>query len=300
MTKNRTLEIRHLRAFVTVAEQGSLRRAAEKLNISQPPLGRQIKFLEEELSVDLFERTNKGLRMTLAGREFMSHAKDILQRSEGAIEQVRLVNEGRLGKLTIRYTDDFTYGLLPALISKFCSRHPDISLSLELSYSKQIIPDVLSGAVDIGFVLAPLPADANALSAHQIGSLQLELAVPASHQHISYSGINLRQFASETFIAASIHPDSGFYIRTLSLFQNAGINPHVIEGIWPGEMIVNFVEAGLGVAIVTRGAIPAGRSGVRLSPILDEGACVELLAIWRGTARERATVKLFLDEMGAS
>ncbi|MEO0399465.1 MAG: LysR family transcriptional regulator [Pseudomonadota bacterium] len=300
MTSETIMDTRRLRAFLAVAEAGSLRSAAERLNISQPPLGRQIKLLEEDLSVALFERTNKGLRLTNAGDELLIHARDILQRGAEAADQVRSVGEGRLGRLTIQYTDDFAYGFLPRLTSAFQKMNPGLSLSLELSYGRQIVPEALAGGVDVGFVLAPLPADARTLQMRKIDSLPLSLAVPLDHRLADAEQVSLKDCAGETFIASAIHPESGFYMKILSLFQNADIRPSTIESVWPGDMIANYVSEGLGVAIVTHGAVSERRSDVTLKPLADDGATIERLAVWRPAAAERPSVRRFLAYLSAA
>src|SRR5437016_14680553 len=116
------MELRHLRYFVAVAEAENVSRAALKLHVSQPGLSRQIRDLEEELGFLLFERSAKSVRLTEAGRVFLTEARAVLQRVEDAVKAARAVAAGGRGELNVGYAPSLTARILPATLRAFQSR----------------------------------------------------------------------------------------------------------------------------------------------------------------------------------
>jgi DNA-binding transcriptional LysR family regulator len=287
------IEIRHLRYFLAVADSRSLRRAAEHLNISQPPLGRQITQLEEEIGVRLFARSTSGVVLTEAGQELLVHARDIIERMATAAAATRMAGLGMAGLLSIGYVDDFLSGILPTTLNVFKSRFDRVVLHVELLPAEPVLRGVLDGKLDIGFVPLPLPANASGLALAAFRPLPLVTVLPAGHRYAGREELSLAELNDETWIWATTRPDSGFYQQIAALFHRARISPRILSGFWPSDMMVNFVAGGHGIGLLTRESISPNRSDVTFVPLIDQGAEINLAMVWRDD-RMRNTLRSFL------
>lgn len=288
------IELRHLRYFVAVAECGSLRRAAERLNISQPPLGRQIQQLETELGIRLFDRGSRGLTITEAGRELLDRSRDLMTNLEYAFEQVDEVAKGLGGSVVIEYTDDFLYGLLPRALGRFINANPTVNLSLELAYGATIAENVLAGKTDVGFLAAPLPAHARGLVMRSFYPLPLVVAVPADHRLADREAVHLFELADETFLCSEIQPTNGFYVQVVSLLRSTLTAPRIRSAMWPSVLMLNLAAQGTaaGVVLLCRDAAPPSPPGVRILNLLDAGASVKRCMIWREGSVRNSVARL--------
>src|SRR5262245_47380237 len=124
------MELRHLRYFVAIAEEQNITRAADRLHVSQPPLSRQLRDLEAEFGVPLFVRSPKSVRLTEAGRLFLTEARAVIARAEEAILAVRAVANGRRGEIHLGYAPSLTVDLLPRALRAYQEQHPGIQVTL--------------------------------------------------------------------------------------------------------------------------------------------------------------------------
>jgi DNA-binding transcriptional LysR family regulator len=275
------LDFNHLRYFIQVAEAGSLRQAAEKLNVSQPPLGRKISNLEYELGTKLFERRANGVELTEAGREFLVHARDMVSRLSNAADATSMASMGLMGSLSVGYVDDFLFGILPRALTAFKTQHDSVSLRVDMMGAQPIIDKVMRGDLDIGFVPLPLPADASGLAIAQFKPLPLVVVAPRDHPMAERESVSISDFRDETWIWATTLPTSGFYQQIAGLFHRAQISPRIMSGLYPSEMIVHFIAAGQGVGLMTRDSVSAGRGDIVMLPLADRNAAIDLAMIWR-------------------
>ena len=145
------MELRHIRYFVAVAEELHFRRAAERLRISQPPLSLQIRELERELGAVLFERSRQKVALTLAGRCFLQHARQILEDVKSATNSVRRAADGEIGELRIAFTQSFEFlPLLPETIHRFRARFPEVTFALRQMASAEQLAAVVNRTIDMG------------------------------------------------------------------------------------------------------------------------------------------------------
>ncbi len=151
------MELQQLRLFVTVAEEGHLTRAAERLFTSQPAVSAQLKALEEDLGVSLFDRTPKGMKLTPEGRELLSLAKKTLMVSEAILTKARTIKGEVFGQLSIGTNSDFGYLQVPHLMNQMRERFPNIQLSFSNSMSPDILQDIRKGVLDSGFFFGHCP-----------------------------------------------------------------------------------------------------------------------------------------------
>lgn len=291
------LDIRQLRYFIAVAEEGSLRRAAERLHISQPPLGRQIQQIEAEVRAKLFTRTRSGVEITPFGTELLHHAYRIVQNLELAASQIAEVAEGLIGNIGIRFADEFLHSDLATVITGFKALYPDIGVRTDTGDSTQILHDLNAGKIDVGFSLFPLPATATNVRARLLAPLKLVVAVPSDHRLADRETIHLKEVGDETFICGNVTALMPFYIHVLSLFRQAGIAPRFMTDMTPQEFKLDLVAAGLGIAFTVWQPNRPPHPRIRFLRLLDHGAELENGVIWRDVAMERKSVALFLHHV---
>lgn len=274
------LDLTHLRSFVAVATELHFGRAARRLNMTQPPLSRQIRLLEEELGLRLLERTSHAVALTPAGRVFLPEARALLGAAEEAAQVARrAAARPGAGTLTIGFIGAATYDFLPRTVTAAREALPATALTLREMPSRAQVDALLLGELDLALVrpVGPAPGLQSALVMRE----DLALALPQDHRLASRTRIGLAALKGESFIGYS--PD-GPYMRALlsDAFRATGIQPRVVQAMAHAQAILSLVSAGMGVAIVPAGAQRACFSNVVFRPIrLPSGAIVELHAMWR-------------------
>src|SRR5919106_428717 len=150
------MELRHLRYFIAVAEQLNFRRAAEQLHVAQPPLSKQIRDLEDELGVQLFQRSKRRVQLTEVGRVFLGEARETLNQAEQAARAARRANCGEIGRLIVGFVMSATCSVLPDVVRMFRKRYPGVELVMEESSTGQAIEDLHSRRLHVAFVRQPV------------------------------------------------------------------------------------------------------------------------------------------------
>ncbi|MEO0400255.1 MAG: LysR family transcriptional regulator [Pseudomonadota bacterium] len=288
-------DIKHLRYFVAVAEEGSFRKAADRLNISQPPLGRQIQKLENELGALLFERTRHGVVLTASGAELLVHARRILENCHQAAAQVSLVNSGLVGSLNCSFADEFAYGALTPFLVEFHDKFPDIELQTRMESSTEIVASVEAGVCDVGFVFFPLPATASGIEIEIAPPMPLIVAVNDRHPLADQQAASIADFRNDTILCGDVTALTPFMLQVTSLFKKAKVAPRLLKGITPMEFRLDMVAAGAGVVITTPQRRRPNNDSVRYIDLVDDGAAVSGGVIWRRGADRRQSVGLFLE-----
>ncbi len=150
------MELRQLRSFVAVAEELHFRRAAEQLHLSQPSVSQQVRTLEDELGVQLFDRNRRGVALTPAGAALLDDARDVLARAARAAERAREAGSGSRGRLRLSLTRSLTGGLAGAIVEAFRARYPDVALELSVGNTILHAEQLRHGLIDVAFVRPPL------------------------------------------------------------------------------------------------------------------------------------------------
>ncbi len=197
------MELRHIRYFLTVAEEGSFTRAAEKLCIAQPPLSRQIRDLEEELNTPLFIRKARGLALTEAGERFMQYASRIRQLADQSVEDIKEMNEGLSGTLYLATVEGYAPALFAKWIAAFKERYPQVEYELWNGNSDDVVKRILSGLSDIGVITAPY--DEEGLQGRIIYEEPWVAIIPADHPLAMEEGdsVELKKLAPYQLIIPS-------------------------------------------------------------------------------------------------
>jgi len=261
------MELRHLRYFVTVAELGSISRAATKLFIAQPPLSAQIKQLEEEVGASLLVRLPRGVQLTPAGLSFLEDARAVLARAEQAIVRAREQQVGQRSTLRIGLMPSATQSLLPTLIRRFESAGLNLQIEAqERVPSTKQLQALRNAEIDIGFI-RPAQSNPQPEWVAEINDPYC-LALPERHPLAQTQAVlPLPSLASEVFVAFSRFAESDYYDQTTALCEEAGFTPDVRHTATQFMSVLTMVACGLGVAIVPASCALLLPQHVRLRPL---------------------------------
>jgi DNA-binding transcriptional LysR family regulator len=289
--KDTTMELRHLRYFVTVAHEGHITRAAEKLHIAQPPLSQQIKALEAEIGAPLFVRHPRGVALTDAGRSFLGDAEAILASVGNAAQRARRTARGETGRIAVGFTTSAPFHPLVArAIREFRSARPDVSFVLEESSSGDLLAGLREERLDIAFIRSGV-ADPEGLAVHPLLQEEMAAALPARHRLARRPSLALKELANETFILYRRPDGRGLYDVIIAACAAAGFSPHVGQEAPRIVSTLNLVAAGLGVTIVPASLSRLPLEGVTYRPLRGRPALkVPLSLASRRDERSAATL----------
>jgi DNA-binding transcriptional LysR family regulator len=250
------MELRHLRYFVAVAEEGHITRAAERLGMQQPPLSQQIKAIERELDVQLFRRKPRGVELTDAGRAFLLDALAVLARLDRGIETARRTARGEQGRicLGVTYTGPF-HPFVPRVICAFRKAYPMVAITLEEGDSNALVEHLCNERIDAAFIRTP-PAEAEGLVVSALLEEELVVALPEGHvlaqggEKRGDAAVPLKALAGETFIVWGGPQGMGLYAHVMAACHAAGFNPRLGHESLRLASTLNLVAVGLGISIV--------------------------------------------------
>ena len=275
-------ELSHLRCFVAVAEELHFGRAAARLNLTQPPLSRQIQLLEHVLGVRLLERTSRSVLLTRSGQNFLPEARRVLRLAEGAALAARRTASGEAGTITLGFTAASGYDFLPRLIKAFRAEAPDIDLVLKEMVSTDQVESLTAGRIEVGLVRPPF--NRRELQSLCVVREPLLLAAPEDHPLAIAAEVRLADLDRQPMVTYSPYEARYFYDLLATLFASAAITPRYVQHISQVHSILGLVKAGIGLALVPQAARNLGFGGVVLRPLaLETPSIVELHAIWRPT-----------------
>jgi DNA-binding transcriptional LysR family regulator len=250
------MELRHLRYFLVVAEEQHFTRAAERLNMQQPPLSHQIRLLEQELGFELFRRHPKGAALTAGGLVFVEEAKNILHRVEQAAKRAGRAAKGFEGALSIGFTSSAAaHPLIPGIIRAYRAAYPGVHLELSEGNAAELTEGVDNGTVNIAFLRQPVsrPRNVNFLP---LLEEEMLLVLPIGHRLAPKplkSGmpvVSLKSLADEEFILVRRHGAPGLYSDLIDACENAGFTPKIALEVERMLTNISLVAAGAGVSVV--------------------------------------------------
>ncbi len=247
---SRPFELNQLRYFVAVAEELNFRRAARRLNITQPPLSRHINLLEDAIGVRLFDRTNRSVRLTAAGERFLFDAIDILKRSEAAALFARQTERGESGSLVLGFVPSATLDVIPRIVLRAREEMPGLSLTLREMMSFEQVEGLMAGSLEIG--LTRLPGRTPNLILRKVWSEPFVLAIPRDHPLATKPDLVIEDLEDIDFIGYSTER-GGFLYEVLHGYLNSvGVTPRIVFSVSQGRTILSLVDAGVGVGLVPR------------------------------------------------
>ncbi|KFI06571.1 LysR substrate-binding domain-containing protein [Massilia sp. BSC265] len=270
-------ELSQLRCFVAVAEELHFSRAAERLNMTQPPLSRQIRLLEHHVGVPLLERNSRLVRLTAAGKAFFPEAARILRIAEEATFAARRAAKGEQGNLAIGFTSASGYSLLPEVVRRLRECAPRVSLTLKELVSTTQVQALNAGEIDLG-LLRPHPMNAE-LESRLIATESLMLAIQESEEDRWPLEPTLESLHGKPFIMYSPYEARPFYLMLTERFVRAGVVPDIVEHIGQVHTMLALVRAGVGAALIAEGAARLKFDGIVMRRLSSEP--VEMVCTYR-------------------
>ncbi|MFA4914542.1 MAG: LysR substrate-binding domain-containing protein [Burkholderiaceae bacterium] len=245
------LEFRHLRAFMTIAENLHFARSAELLGLSPPTLTAQIQELERLLQVRLFHRTKRSVALTPAGEAFLVEARASMVQLERAVDVGRRAGRGQVGKVMIGYVGSAVFfGVLQDQVQRFRARWPDVMVDTREFATDQLIALIEEGGVDVGFVRTPVVLPAS-MSSHALARDGFCVALPADHPLArADQPIRPSALAKESFVA----PEQGLGLEEVG--RRGRFIPHVVS--IPGTLVAVLTQVALGVGVAVVPGILTG------------------------------------------
>jgi DNA-binding transcriptional LysR family regulator len=252
-----TIDLRQLRYFIAVAEEGHVTRAAERLGMHQPPLSRQIKAIERGLDARLFRRKARGVELTDAGRALLASARATLAQLEHGLETTRRTARGEQGGLCVGCTSGAAFHpLIPRIIREFRRAYPGVSVTLAEGFPYDLVEHMRSDQIDVAFIRTSV-AKTEGLAIDALLEEPVMVALPASHplapgKNGGNAALALRALAGETFIVNGRGHDALTMQANvlLAACQTAGFNPHIGHVVANNLSRLSLVAAELGIAVV--------------------------------------------------
>jgi DNA-binding transcriptional LysR family regulator len=282
-----------LAGFIAVAEELHFGRAAERLNMTQPPLSRQIQKLEKIVGAELLERDNRRVELTSAGRMFLEEARRLMALAERAPVTAQRIASGRSGVLRIGFTAASGFSILGPLLEEVSSLMPDVDIDLQELVTREQLNGLLTGELDLGFARPPF--DSETFDSHLLYRESMVLAVPSGHR-LTLLGrdITAADFSDEPLIMHSPTQARYFYDLVVSMLPIRHTN--VVHTVSQILTMVSLVAAKRGLAFVPHSATMLGIKGVEFLPLeAGRGEQVELHALWNRRITNPALARLLED-----
>ena len=292
------MELRHLRYFVAVAEELHFTRAALRLNIAQPPLSQQIRALEAELGVQLFERTRRSVALTDAGHALLAQARELLATAQALPQALQRIARGEVGVLRIGFSATLPLTrVLRDVVADHRRTHPDVALNLREMHSLRQFEGLRRGELDVGLVRYNERAP-DGIRLQLLRRDPLRLVVPSRHRFARRKSVAIADCRDEAFVGFPGDAGTGTGPLLKRLCAQAGFEPRIAQEAREATTQIGLVAAGLGVAVLPAPLEAVRIEGVRYVPLEGEGAVLVMSAATRADeASER--VLGFVRRVGA-
>ncbi|WP_411035166.1 LysR substrate-binding domain-containing protein [Shinella sp. BYT-45] len=251
--------MRQLQCFVVLAEELSFTRAAQRLNMSQPPLSTQIQTLERELGAELISRTSRKVTLTRAGELFLQRARNMLDQYERSLQEIREIQQGQDGMIEIGTTGSILRGGLSELLAGFAAAHPRITLRVHEQSPAAQINEVLSRRTDVSFNRS-MPRDEE-LACEYGWQEEMVALLRSDHRLAGRASVSITDLREDQHVV--LRPDSSdFAAYVMACIVAAGYRPRVSQQVIDAQSIPSLIVAGFGVSIV-----PAGIARLTAGPL---------------------------------
>jgi len=242
------MELRHLRYFVAVAEELHFGRAAERLHVSQPPLSQQIKQLEEEVEVRLFDRNKRWVRLTGVGRQFLEHARQVLAQADGAVLAARRTMGGECDRLSVACAPWAEHMAVPRILGHFSKLHRQIQIEIQTLNSARQARALKTRTVDVGF-MCPGSPDRD-LQMERLASRPLVVALPSNHRLAARARLSPRDLAGESYVMLAVDVAPAYAEIVTEYWEKVGVAMRERLKADQPHTVIELVAAGAGFALV--------------------------------------------------
>ena len=292
------MELRHFRYFEAVAATMNFTRAAERLHIAQPPLSRQIQLLEQELGVDLLDRSVRPFQLTRAGSFFHEQAVQLLERVQEIQRATRRLGAGQRRWVGVGFVASMLYGDLPNVVQRFMAANADIDVVLTELTSVQQAESLKAGRIDIGF--GRLVVDEEGLTSTLLEEEPLYVALSARHPMARRKRLALLELVAQTLIVYPSQPRPSFADQVLNQFRTHGLTVERFYETNGVQTAIGLVAAGIGVSMVPRSVQRLRRDDVVYRPLLERGVSSPTLMTTRSGELSRDVSSLMSAMLKAS
>ena len=276
------IELRHIRYFLTVAEEKNFTRAAQRLCMSQPPLSMQIRDLEECIGADLFLRTSQGVVLTEVGQAFLTAVEPLQHQLDDAIQLARHVSNGEVGQLRLGFTGTSMLNpLIPESIRRYQQQYPQVGLKLEEANSLKLIDYVLEDRLDIAIIRPPRQIHSS-LAMQQLLNEALIAAVSVRRDLAQgEQPLQVTCLREHEMILSPRSVSAGLYDAVTDACQQAGFEPKMGQSAPQIVSILSLVAANLGVSMVPESSQQLQIQGVVYRPFAEPVPTVGLAVIYK-------------------
>ena len=261
------MELRHLRYFVAVAEEQNVTRAAARLHVSQPPLSRQIRDLEDELGVALFEHGPRAVRLTDAGRVFLTEACAVLQRVNDAVQLAKAVATGQRGEINVAFAPSLTIEILPQALRHFQTSNPEVRVQLYDLSTQEMLRGLRDEKIDVALMIQVSPRVMDGLVFEELRREQICIAAHPAHPLARARKVRLDDVATERLIAYTLADYPEYHAWLADLFLRTKRSPQIAEQHDSSTSLIASVESGRGIALVQQGFDCLSGDRLRVRPL---------------------------------
>jgi DNA-binding transcriptional LysR family regulator len=273
------MELRHLRYFTAIADEGSVSGAARRLHVSQSAISEQILDLENEIGGPLLDRSGRSVSLTAQGKVFLVEAQKTLDAAQRAVEVTRASLQGDSGTLSIGFFLWGVGGFFPRIIREFRRRRPGIRLSLQEMHAIEQMPALEDGRIDVGLTRPLTPPYDKRLCSEELYRDPIVVAVRPDHPFAG-KDVSVRALAGQPLVICERHANPYLYDSILSMCSAEGFSPQIVNtsATWSG--VLTLVEAGEGVALVPTGVKHLRTKGLTFSPLTPNTLSLGLSVAW--------------------
>src|ERR1700739_2988021 len=262
------MELRQIRSFLAVAETLHFGRTAEMIHLSQPALSLQIRALEDEIGVRLFERNRRKTALTAAGVAFREDATGALLRLDQAVHKAKLAANGKLGILRIGFISTAGNEIVPTIIRQFRELNAEVEFSLRNVLTTDQVEMLEAGSLDIGFLRLPIGGHSE-LEVVTVHREPFVLVVPSSHKLAKSKRVRLREVSGENFVMYERTWAPGFHDLMFGILRDAGIVPNITQTVGEVPTLISLVHSRMGITIAPLSVVEYSAASVVACNILD-------------------------------
>jgi LysR family transcriptional regulator, benzoate and cis,cis-muconate-responsive activator of ben and cat genes len=273
------IQLRHIRYFLAVAQEGSISAAAIRLGVSQPPLSSQIRQLESWLQVVLFRRTARGVELTPAGEEFFEHARALLERLDRGVDATRYIARATGGSLRLGCISSVyrLYGrsLVAAIEAAFSSLRP----KLEVMSAAEQVQALLADTIDLGIVSTGIGDQR--IRTRVLFEAPLVVALPVGHPLTTRASLSLNDIAAELGVAPGTGPEFSYRQQASTIFKRRGLAASSLDQVSDITLLMQLVEAGMGLGLVPDCITPSNYPRATFRPTVERLPPFVVQLAWR-------------------
>jgi DNA-binding transcriptional LysR family regulator len=276
------MELRQIRSFLSIAETLHFGRTAELIHLSQPALSLQIRALEEEVGVRLFERNRRKTALTAAGLAFRDDATAAVSQLDQAIRRARLAANGKLGLLRVGFISTAGNEIVPNIVRQFRDSNPEVEFSLRNILTTDQIQMLGDGSLDIGFLRLPI-GEHPELDVVAVHREPFVVVTPLSHKLAKRKRVALHELSGQDFVMYERSYAPGFHDLIFGMLRDAGVIPNVCQTAGQMPTLISLVDSGMGISILPASAVKHSGSSVVACEIAGKRAMSEIaIAVNKG------------------